>query len=140
MRPTREEWAVGIAEAVSIYADCRRRLCGAVLFDSSWQVKGTGYNGTRAGTQGCLEGACARGLLSYEQIPAMTNYDDPDSPGYCISTHAEVNCLLHSIGPFTGFTMAVSQPPCNGCQKILKNSGLSRVIFASVGGIKEISW
>lgn len=90
---------------------------------------GTGYNGGRAGVPGCLEGACPRGQLTYEQAPAFVNYDDPESPGYCISLHAEENAMIHAGGNLFGFVMAISQPPCFGCQKKTFAAGISRLIF-----------
>lgn len=129
MRPDWDTYFVGIADAVGERADCRRRAVGAVLVDQEHRVVSTGYNGIRAGQKGCLEGACPRGLLTYEQVSEFSDYSDPNSPGYCISTHAEVNALLYAKGPVQGCTVYVTDQPCPGCEKTLYNAGIARVVY-----------
>jgi dCMP deaminase len=102
---------------------------GAVLVNAQNIIIGTGYNGTRANTPGCLSGACPRGLLSYSEVEANSDYSNPSSPGYCISSHAEINCMQHVTGPVQGATMYVSRQPCPGCEKALFNAGLARVVW-----------
>ncbi len=61
MRPNWDEWALGIAKAVSTRGDCTRRQVGAVILDAWHGPVSFGYNGTRPGEPGCLDGACPRG-------------------------------------------------------------------------------
>lgn len=128
-RPDWDTYFVGIARAVAARADCRRRAVGAVLVDQQRRVVATGYNGVRAGQQGCLEGACPRGLLTYDQVREFSDYSDPGSPGYCTSTHAEVNALLYAKGPVQGCAVYVTDQPCPACAKTLYNAGIARVIY-----------
>lgn len=65
-RPSWDDYFVTIARAVAARSDCRRRQVGAVLVDESHRIVGTGYTGAPSGHPGCLEGACPRGLLSYD--------------------------------------------------------------------------
>lgn len=127
-RPDFDFYFIGIAEAVAARADCRRRAVGAVLVDVEQHIISTGYNGTRPGSAGCLEGACPRGLLSYDRVGEFTDYNDPGSPGFCISTHAEMNAMLHAGAPLKGCTMYVTCDPCPGCLKAIGNSGIVRLV------------
>lgn len=134
-RPDWPDYFVGIARAVAVRADCRRRTVGAVLVDPEHRVVSTGYNGTRAGREGCLAGACPRGLLDYDQVREFTTYDDPDGPGFCLSTHAELNAMLYAKGAIQGCTMYVTDPPCPGCLKVLHNSGIREVVYLEAGDL-----
>lgn len=135
-----DEYFVGLADAVAMRADCRRRAVGAVLVDAQHRVVATGYNGTRAGSEGCLAGACPRGLLSYERVAEFSDYSNPASPGYCISTHAEVNALTHAKGTVQGCTVYVTDPPCPACFKILYNSGLAGVVYRESSMIQTVTF
>jgi dCMP deaminase len=128
-RPDWEEYAIGLAKAASKRADCIRRQVGAVILSPDHLVIGTGYNGTRAGAVGCLAGGCPRGLLSYDEVKEFSDYNAVGTPGYCISTHAEPNAMLHASGPLEGCLMAITDQPCEGCRKLIYNAGLIRVIW-----------
>lgn len=128
-RPDWDTWALGIAQAISTRADCRRRLVGAVILDENHHIIATGYNGTRAKTLGCIDGGCPRGLLSYDEVKEFSDYNAVGTPGYCVSTHAETNALLHAYAPVYGATMAITDKPCEGCRKAIYNAGLIRVIW-----------
>ena len=59
-------------------------------------VIATAYSGAAPGRPDCLEGACPRGQLSYDEVPGLGDYARPGTPGFCIAIHAEVNALLFS--------------------------------------------
>ena len=99
-RPGWHDWGVGIAYAVAQRADCTRRRVGAVVFDEANRILSTGYNGAPAGRLGCLEGGCPRGSLGHDELPLDAPYEDPSSPGFCISIHAESNALLFADREF----------------------------------------
>lgn len=108
--------------------DCTRRQVGALLVDIHHLVM-PGYNGTpEHGQPGCLEGACPRGRLSYEELPAYAG-------GYqnCIAVHAEENALRKARRA-SGFILAdavayVTCEPCNDCHRRLADAGLSGVYW-----------
>lgn len=124
-RPSFEEWALALAGAVSLRGDCSRRQVGAVVFTSDWRVLAVGYNGVRPGDLGCLAGGCPRASSG---VAPGSSYDT--GPGSCVASHAEANALLYS-DPVRrqGGTVAVSTEPCDGCCRLMRASGVRRVIW-----------
>ncbi len=126
--PGWDEYFLGIAQAVATRAKCRRRKVGAVLTVER-RIIATGYNGAASGEPDCLEGACPRGLLGYDQVPELGDYDRPGTPGFCIAIHAEVNALLFATRDTKGATAYITDPPCPGCRKALAAAGIQRVVW-----------
>jgi dCMP deaminase len=134
-RPDWDAYALGIAEAVSVRSDCRRRRVGAVVLDSDHRIIGTGYPGTRPGGPSCLAGDCPR---AFTDVPSLSSYDT--GPGACISTHAEINAIMDvdNRERLTGATLAVTCEPCAGCMKIIRNATkIARIVWPDV--IMELS-
>lgn len=157
VRPDWDTWAMGIAQAVSIRGDCTRRQVGAVLLDGAHRVIGCGYNGGPAGGESCLAGECPRGR-HYEvvrphliadhagkecmrecacgtewpcpqAVPPGSSYDT--GPGVCVAVHAEMNALLDVSDRrrLVGATMYITEQPCGGCLKILKNTEIQTFVW-----------
>lgn len=122
-RPDWEEYFGEIADAVSARADCTRRRVGAVIVDADHRILSTGYNGAPSGQPGCLEGACPRGAKGYDEVAALSSYDN------CISIHAEANALLYARTSLVGATIYVTCKPCNDCAKLIAGSGIVRTVF-----------
>lgn len=129
-RLTWDQYWLPIATAISGRADCRRRRVGAVLVSEDHLIVAHGYNGTRPGVDGCWAGACPRGLLTYDEVTANSDYSN------CISTHAELNALLHAPRNVSGLTMYITDQPCPNCEKSLYNAGLGRVVWPQ----GELDW
>jgi dCMP deaminase len=126
-RPAWDDYFLEVATAVARRADCTRRRVGAVLVRDHLIIA-TGYNGTAPGRPGCLEGACPRGQLSYDELAEHTDYDS--GPGRCIAVHAEANALLWARGTETqGSTCYVTHEPCPGCRKLLLGAGVLLAIW-----------
>jgi dCMP deaminase len=124
-RPTWDEYFLAIAIAVSARADCSRRKCGAVIVRRN-RIVATGYNGAPAGDSGCLEGACPRAKAD---VPPGSSYDT--GKGACIALHAEQNAVLYSArDDVEGGTIYVTSEPCGGCRRMIRGSGLQRIIWA----------
>lgn len=137
-RPSWDEWAIILAAAVSLRADCQRSRVGAVILDADHRVVSTGYNGTISGKPGCLLGACPRGLTSFEDVPAYSPYDS--GPGLCIAVHAEINALNDaSPDRLLGSTIYVTRQPCEPCDLAIVRAGIARIVFPSDQGIQESS-
>lgn len=128
-RPGWDAYFLDIATAVAARTDCRRSKVGAVIVDPARRIIATGYPGTAAGQAGCLAGACPRGLLTAEQCPPDSNYDN------CISQHAEVNALLYSDrSRHERGTIYITRGPCTWCSKLIQASGLHRVVYINRHG------
>lgn len=124
-RPSVDAWALGIAQAVSTRGDCTRRQVGCVILDARRRAVSIGYNGAPPGAPGCLtDGACPRGRRSHEVTPPGAAYDD------CVALHAEQNALIWADPlRLQGAVVYVSTAPCEWCLKLLRGSGVSRVVW-----------
>lgn len=123
-RPDWDVYFLDIAMAVEARADCTRRQVGAVIVDADHRILSTGYNGAPSGKPGCLSfGACPRGRKDYDEVKALSAYDD------CIAIHAEANALLYARTSLVGATIYVTCKPCNDCAKLIAGSGIVRTVF-----------
>ncbi|ANT41040.1 dCMP deaminase [Streptomyces phage Nanodon] len=130
-RPSRDEWALGIAEAVSTIADCSRAQVGAVIVaQKGYSVLGLGYNGLPRGVPGCgTAGNCPRGQLSVEECARDSNYAN------CAADHAERNAIrdaleVKGIHPdmVRDSTLHVTRKPCPACTTLISSVGIGRVV------------
>jgi dCMP deaminase len=122
MRPTPDEYYLGIAEAVSKRAECSRRLVGAIVVRDHTIVS-TGYNGAPAGERSCLDGACPRATSNAEP---GTGY----AASGCVAIHAEANAIIRAgRDRCLGATIYVNQPPCDLCSALIKAAGIARVVY-----------
>lgn len=130
-RPSWDNYYLDIATTVALRADCSRRQHGAVIVSHDNRPVSFGYNGAPSGAPGCLAGACPRGLLTYAELQSLAGgYDDPESPGFCISVHAEANAIiLAGRNACVGSTIYVTGPPCHGCKKLIAAAGIERVVY-----------
>lgn len=149
-RPDWSTYFLGIASSVSARGDCTRRQVGAVLVDPETQdLIDTGYNGAPKGMPGCLSaGACPRGRhfgvqagpwedLSEcacgkkwpcdEAVAPGSSYDT--GPGACIALHAEQNAVIRAGRKARGAVMYLTCEPCDGCWKLIRGAGVSRVVW-----------
>lgn len=88
MRPSFEEYFMGLAKQAATRSNCIRAQVGAIVVDLNNKIKSTGYNGTPTGVTSCLEkGTCYR--LTHN-IPSGTMYET------CQSVHAEMNAIIQA--------------------------------------------
>jgi len=124
-RPDWDQWAIGIAVAVSKRGDCRRSQVGAVIMDADHNIVSVGYNGAERGGPSCLSGQCLR---AFTNVEPGSSYDT--GPGACIATHSEANALLYAGREKTkGATLYVTREPCGGCTRLIKAAGISKVVW-----------
>lgn len=128
MRPTHDEYYLGIAAAVSRRSTCLRRQYGAVIVNND-EIIATGYNGAPRGCENCCDiGKCNREGHEHND----GNYGD------CRSVHAEQNCIISAsrkemIGStlyLAGFEneQAIAAEPCPICKRLIINAGIARVV------------
>lgn len=123
-RPDWVEYFLTIADAVALRADCTRRSVGAIIVGPDKRIVSTGYNGGPPKGSSCLKGECPRGRKSVAEIAPNSSYDT--GPGACIAVHAEQNAIIHAEwARCQGATMYISQPPCEGCQKMIVGAGMT---------------
>lgn len=164
-RPSKAEWAMGMALAASTRGECTRRRVGAVIVDRNGRLAGAGYNGSEPGGPSCLKGECPRGRHykkdgrychihgkvdcscavercacfaewpCSEALPPGSSYDT--GPGACEAVHAELNALLDvsDRNRLDGATLYVTTEPCDGCLKILRTTGIVAIAFLDETGV-----
>ena len=129
LRPDWDDYYLIIAAAVSRRADCTRRKVGALVVKGD-RIVSTGYNGAPAGDPGCLTaGACPRGRESKEAVLPGSSYDT--GAGACIALHAEQNAILRAGLECRGATLYLTHAPCDGCLRLIKGSGIARIVHMS---------
>ena len=130
MRPTWDEYFGNLANEVSKRSTCTRRQVGAVLVNADNEIVGSGYNGSPSGTPHCIDGACPRGQLTYEEQPAFVGY------GNCIAVHAEINAIQQFIKTHRlplpdqkSLTLYINCRPCEDCAATIQRMEIGRVVF-----------
>lgn len=156
-RPGWDEWALGIAKAVSQRGDCTRRQVGAVILDVDQGPVSFGYNGSYSGGPSCLAGECPRGRHYLDDSamkdwpPGVTgaivfvcacgeNWPCPDAvlpgssydtgPGACHAVHAEINAVFFADKKLLkDATIYITDAPCDGCLKLIKSTPITRIVW-----------
>lgn len=138
MRPTRDQWAMKLAQVTARRATCLRRQVGCVLLDARGHVLATGYNGVAAGLPHCNE----EDPSLTETFSAITSPKDvyphacsgatgPSGQQLdaCQAIHAEQNALLQCRDVHQIHTCYVTTSPCMTCVKLLLNTSCQRIVF-----------
>lgn len=138
MRPTKDEYYMGIAKEVSKRSTCHRLRGGTIIVKDD-QIIATGYIGAPRKTKDCLErGYCLRDEL---KIPHGSQYE------MCRSIHTEANAIINAARSgvsVLGGTMYIYEEngkgekvdslPCYICKKMVINAGIARVVSAMKDG------
>lgn len=127
VKPTWDEYYLGIAEAASRRSSCDRSKVGAVVVSKHNRIASLGYNDAPAGMPGC------------STCPRRTSDCAPGSDySNCVAVHAEANALLYcDREDLINATLYITREPCYGCQKLIAATGIVRVVTPE--GQKEIS-
>lgn len=129
-RPGWDEYFLGIAEAVSARGDCIRCKVGSVLVGLDRRIRSTGYNGSFPEGPSCLQGECPRCL---SDVPSGSGYEN------CIEVHAEANALLYASWEDCQYaTLYVTRKPCSNCSKLIRATGIVKVVWADSLGIHKV--
>lgn len=129
MRLTKDEYYLGIAEAVSKRSTCLRRKYGAVIVKDD-RIVSTGYNGSARGEQNCCDvGFCYR---SENNLPHNSSYTSD-----CPAVHAEDNAISQAGDKTIGATLYLAgfengkrldAEPCVMCKRKIKNAQILKVV------------
>ena len=130
-RPSKDEYYLGIADAVLRRSTCLRRKYGAVLVKGD-EIVSTGYNGSPRGEDNCCDcGYCER---EAQNIPKGERYE------LCKAIHAEDNAIssagrhracgatLYIVGRNVMDGSLASPAPCMMCRRKIVNEGITRVV------------
>jgi dCMP deaminase len=138
MRPSKDQWAISLAQVTAARATCLRRQVGCVLLSARGHVLATGYNGVAAGQKHCNEvtGSEVETVYIHEvnvpvhgnscpgaHSPSGTNLD------WCQAIHAEQNALLQCRDVYDIHTCYVTASPCITCVKLLLNTSCEKIVF-----------
>lgn len=139
-RPSKDEYYLGIAEAVSRRATCIRRHYGAVIVKND-HIVSTGYNGAPRGDENCSDRhKCWR---DEHDVPHGQMYEQ------CRGVHAEQNAIINaSPADLIGSTLylygsdatsgeTIDAKPCLLCERAIKNAQIGRVL-ASINGTEYL--
>jgi dCMP deaminase len=107
---------LAIAHMLATLSTCRRRAVGCVLIDSRYRIIGSGYNGTPAGLDHCIDNPC--------------RHADNEHGTTCDSSHAEANALVQCQNPDAIWTVYTTSFPCFECFKLLANTGCKRIVYS----------
>lgn len=126
-----------IALTASGMSTCLRRNYGAVIVKND-RIVSTGFNGAPHGVAKCTDvKLCERERL---KVPKGERYE------LCVASHAEENAIIMaSKEEMSGATIYIAgheansnnlanPAPCKLCQKMIRNSGITRIV-GLVGGI-----
>ena len=132
-RPSKDEYYLEIARAVSRRSTCLRRRYGVVIVNND-EIIATGYNGNPRGMLNCIDaGVCSKDDKSHNSTP--------DSYNVCRSVHAEQNAMISARrSDMLGSTLYIAgfdvdsgswlqaPAPCPICLRMIQNAGISRVV------------
>lgn len=141
-RVTKNEYYIGIAEAVSKRSTCLKRRYGCIIVKND-EIISTGYNGSPRGSVNCCDvGQCKR----LNKPSNSGDYSD------CHSVHAEQNAMLSAarkdmigsvmylygeefkvindfcLGNVESWVKINNPEPCPICKRMIENAGIIKVI------------
>ncbi|MCQ9207922.1 MAG: cytidine/deoxycytidylate deaminase family protein [Omnitrophica bacterium] len=122
LRPSWDEYFLGIARFVSKRSTCLRRKVGALIVKDR-RILATGYNGTPSGITHCAKLGCLRRKLN---IPSGQRHE------LCRGLHAEQNVLLQAALygiSLKESTIYITNQPCIICAKMIINAGIKEVVI-----------
>ena len=142
-RPSKDEYYLGIAEAVSARSTCLRIHYGSIICNND-RIVSSGYNGAPMDAPNCDEvGECYR---VKNNIPHFTRYET------CQSVHSEMNAIINAsrtdmiggtlylIGKDVSSGSYVEGDCCPMCRRAVINAGISQVVFRTKdGGIRKVN-
>ena len=131
-RTSKENYYLGIADAVQERSTCMRRKYGAIIVRND-EIISTGYNGAPRGRKNCSDlGYCAREAM---QIPSGERYE------LCRTVHAEANAIISaSRRDMIGSTLYLvgrdaktgellhDTTSCSMCRRQIINAGIAKVV------------
>lgn len=116
------EYFLGVADAVAKKSKDPSTKVGCVIVDNMGRIVSTGRNGF------------------VESAPDSEWYDRGRDFKLSNTLHAELNAVVFSKRDIRGCVAYVTHPTCCLCLSVLKQSGVSRVIFREVSDEWKARW
>ena len=122
MRPSWDEYFLGLVDEVAARATCDRGKSGCVVVRDK-RIICTGYVGSPSGMPHCDD-------AGHDFKSVMD--DDGTTRQHCVRTvHAEQNAIVQAARyglQLEGTTLYCSMEPCRVCAMLIASSGFSRVV------------
>lgn len=122
MRPSWDEYFLGLVDQVAARATCDRGKSGCVVVRSK-RIICTGYVGSPSGLPHCDE--------SGHEMKQLID-EDGTMRQHCVRTvHAEQNAICQAARyglQLDGTTLYCSMEPCRVCAMLISSSGIARVV------------
>jgi dCMP deaminase len=112
MKPSWDEYFMGIAEAASARSPDPTTKVGCVIVDENRHIISLGYNGS------------APGINTEKECEIFTKPKQ-----YEFILHAEMNAIAHATKSVRGCTLYSTLECCHECAKLIISSGIKRVWF-----------
>lgn len=112
---TKDEYLMGIAEAVASAATCPDLKVGCVIVTEDNHILSTGYNGTPHGEKHCR---------------VENDVCQENGPDHRV-VHAEQNAIAQAAKEgvrLRGATLYVTYAPCNKCRALIKQAGIAKIV------------
>ena len=121
MKPSWDQYFLGIADAASRRSSCERSKVGAAVVKHN-RVRSLGYNDAPPGRPGCE--SCPRRL---SDVQPGSCYET--GAGRCVAIHAEQNAVIFSDREdLRGATIYITREACSGCMKTIQAAGIQRIV------------
>lgn len=122
VRPSWDEYFMGIAQTVATRATCDRGRSGCVIVRDK-QILVTGYVGSPKGLPHCDD-------VGHQMKKVV--HEDGHVSNHCVRTvHAEQNAITQAarLGiPIADATLYCKMTPCRTCAMLIINAGITRVV------------
>jgi len=123
VRPSWDEYFMGITKLVSKRSTCIKRQVGAIVVKDH-RILTSGYNGAPKGIKHCEDRGCLRKEM---QVPSGQRHE------LCRGLHAEQNAIIqaawHGV-KIEGSTMYCTYQPCVICVKMMINAGIKELVYS----------
>jgi dCMP deaminase len=122
MRPSWDDYFLGLVDQVASRATCDRGKSGCVVVRDK-RIICTGYVGSPSGTPHCDEAG--------HELKQMID-EDGTARRHCVRTvHAEQNAICQAARyglSLSGTTLYCSMEPCRVCAMLIASAGITRVV------------
>lgn len=122
LRPSWNEYFMGITKLVAARSTCSRRHVGAILVKEK-HILATGYNGVPSGLSHCTVTGCIREKM---KIPSGERHE------LCRGLHAEQNAIIQAAVygiEIKDSILYSTHLPCILCAKMLINARVKEIIY-----------